>query len=137
MLESRHMRSRHKKYLIPSAFPPLERLKAGIAGRHGPLEPGKSDKTLNSTHLGLTCKDGILRSSESEKEILQGPTAGERIVGFIYFPRLLVQRGVFNKFPDVFGQAFEIVVDSWKFTMLLLYILWDDWPIFMISASNK
>ena len=26
---------------------------------------------------------------------------------------------------------------SWKFTMLLLYILWDDWPIFMISASNE
>ena len=21
--------------------------------------------------------------------------------------------------------------------MLLLYILWDDWPIFMISASNE
>ena len=29
------------------------------------------------------------------------------------------------------------VVDSSKFTMLLLHILWDDWPIFMISASNK
>ena len=37
----------------------------------------------------------------------------------------------FNKFPDFF------VVDSWKFTMLLLYILWDDWPIFMISRSNE
>ena len=43
----------------------------------------------------------------------------------------------FNKFPDFFVQAFKIVVDSWKFTMLLLYILWDDWPIFMISASNE
>ena len=30
-----------------------------------------------------------------------------------------------------------VVVDSWKFNMLLLYILWDDWPIFMISASNE
>ena len=28
------------------------------------------------------------------------------------------------------AQAFKIVVDSWKFSMLLLYILWDDWPIF-------
>ena len=45
--------------------------------------------------------------------------------------------GSFNKFPDFFGQAFKIVVDSWKFSMLLLYILWDDWPIFMISASNE
>ena len=34
--------------------------------------------------------------------------------------------GAFNKFPD-----------SWKFSMLLLYILWDDWPIFMISGSNE
>ena len=43
----------------------------------------------------------------------------------------------FNKFPDFFVQAFKIVVDSWKFSMLLLYILWDDWPIFMISGSNE
>ena len=40
-------------------------------------------------------------------------------------------------FQTFFVQAFKIVVDSWKFTMLLLYILWDDWPIFMISASNE
>ena len=44
--------------------------------------------------------------------------------------------GVFNKFPDFFVQAFKVGVDSWKFTMLLLYILRDDWPIFMISRSN-
>ena len=36
-----------------------------------------------------------------------------------------------------FVWAFKIIVDSWKFTMLLLYILWDDWPIFMISGSNE
>ena len=46
-------------------------------------------------------------------------------------------RGAFNKFPDFFVQAFKIVVDSWKFSMLLLYILWDDRPIFRISASNE
>ena len=40
-------------------------------------------------------------------------------------------------FQTVFVLAFKIVVDSWKFSMLLLYILWDDWPIFMISASNE
>ena len=45
--------------------------------------------------------------------------------------------GVFNKFTNFFVQAFKIVIDSWKFSMLLLYILWDDWPIFMISGSNK
>ena len=38
---------------------------------------------------------------------------------------------------DFFVQAFRIVVDSWKFSMLLLYILWDNWPIFMISGSNE
>ena len=34
-------------------------------------------------------------------------------------------------------QAFEIVVDSWKVSMLLLYILWDDRLIFMISGWSK
>ena len=45
-------------------------------------------------------------------------------------------RGAFNMFPDFFVQAFKIVVDSWKSSMLLLYILWNDWPI-MISGSNE
>ena len=36
-----------------------------------------------------------------------------------------------------FVQAFKIVVDSCKFSILLLYILWDDRPIFMISDSNE
>ena len=46
--------------------------------------------------------------------------------------------GAFTMIPDFFFvQASRIVVDSWKFTMLLLYILWDDWPILMISASNE
>ena len=40
-------------------------------------------------------------------------------------------------FQTFFVRAFKIVVDSWKFTMLLLYILWDDWLIFMISGSNE
>ena len=43
----------------------------------------------------------------------------------------------FNKFPDFFVQAFTIVVHSWKFSILLLYILWDDWPIFIIPGSNE
>ena len=37
----------------------------------------------------------------------------------------------------IFVQAFKIVVDSWKFSMLLIYILWDDWHIFMISGLNE
>ena len=45
--------------------------------------------------------------------------------------------GASDKFPDFFVQAFKFVVDSWKFIMLLLYILWDDWPIFRISGSNE
>ena len=40
-------------------------------------------------------------------------------------------------FPDFFVQAFKIVVESWKYSMLWLYILWDNWPIFMISGSNE
>ena len=40
-------------------------------------------------------------------------------------------------FQTFFLWAFKIIVDSWKFNMLLLYIIWDDWPIFMISSSNE
>ena len=40
-------------------------------------------------------------------------------------------------FQTFFVRAFKIVVASWKFSSLLLYILWDDWPIFMISGSNE
>ena len=46
-------------------------------------------------------------------------------------------RGAFNKFPDFFVQAFKIVVNSLEFAMLLLYILWDECPIFMIAGSNE
>ena len=53
------------------------------------------------------------------------------------FPLHKHLRGEFNKFPDFFVQEFNIVIDSWKFSMLLLYILWDDCPIFMISGSNE
>ena len=45
--------------------------------------------------------------------------------------------GAFNKFPDFFFVLAFKIVDSWKFTILLLYILWDDWPIFMISDLNE
>ena len=40
-------------------------------------------------------------------------------------------------FQTFFVQAFKIVLNSWQFSMLLLYILWDDWQIFMISTSNE
>ena len=40
-------------------------------------------------------------------------------------------------FQTFFVQAFRIVVDPWIFSMLLLYILWDDRPILMISGSNE
>ena len=45
--------------------------------------------------------------------------------------------GALNMFPDFFVQAFKSVVDFWNFNMLLLYILWDDGPIFMISDLNE
>ena len=40
-------------------------------------------------------------------------------------------------FQTFFIWAFKIVINSWKFSILLLYILWDDWPIFMTSDSNE
>ena len=40
-------------------------------------------------------------------------------------------------FQTFFVQVFKIVVDSWKFSTLLRYFLWNDWPIFIISRSNE
>ena len=39
-------------------------------------------------------------------------------------------------FQTFFVWAFKIVVDPWTFSMILLHILWDDWPIFSISGTN-
>ena len=36
---------------------------------------------------------------------------------------MIYVRGAFNSFPDFIVQTIEIDVDSWKFIMLLLYIL--------------
>ena len=39
-------------------------------------------------------------------------------------------RGEINKFPGFFCTGIKIVPDSWKYSMLLLHIIWDYWPIF-------
>ena len=36
-----------------------------------------------------------------------------------------------------FGQALKILVEFWKFSILLLYILRDDWPTVMISGLQQ
>ena len=57
-----------------------------------------------------------------------------RVSEHFFFIKYVVSSLSFQAF---FVQAFLIVVDSWKFTTLLLYILWNDWLIFMISGSNE
>ena len=55
---------------------------------------------------------------------------------WVFEESLIHVRGAFNKFPYFFVWAFKIIVDFWKFAMLLLYILWDDWPIFYVISSK-
>ena len=50
---------------------------------------------------------------------------------------LLTYVGYSISFHTFFVQTFKIVVHSWKFSMLLLYILWDDRSISMISRLNE
>ena len=42
-------------------------------------------------------------------------------------------RVAYDKFPDFFRTG----ILNCKFSMLLLYILWDDWPTFRISDSKE
>ena len=52
---------------------------------------------------------------------------------------ILYPKGVYEgnsiSFLTFFIQAFKIVVDSWKFSVLLLYILWDDWQILGLNEQ--
>ena len=57
----------------------------------------------------------------------------EKLIMSIYI-YIYIYEGHTISFQNFFLQAFKIVVDSWKFTMLLLYIFWD---VFMISGSNE
>ena len=56
---------------------------------------------------------------------------------YIYIYIYIYIHGASISFQTLFVHAFKIVVDSWKFSRLLLYILWNDRPIFMISGSNE
>ena len=55
---------------------------------------------------------------------------------FMYIYIYTYIHGAFNKFPDFLAQAFKLSY-TWIFNVLMLYILWDYWPIFMISGSNE
>ena len=55
---------------------------------------------------------------------------------YIYIYIYIYERHTIG-FQTFFVGAFTFVIDSGKFSMLLLYILWDGWPIFMISGSNQ
>ena len=72
----------------------------------------------------------------SKKKKKKSSTADMITLHEFFSPPMYIQ-GPFNKFPDFFVQAFKIVVHYWKFSMLLLYILSNDWPTFMISRSNE
>ena len=58
---------------------------------------------------------------------------GWRVLPVIFYHTWCVQKGS----RHFFVQVFRIDVGSWKFNMLLLYILWDGWPIFMILGSKE
>ena len=60
---------------------------------------------------------------------------------YVYIYIYIYICGFFNKFPDFFVQAFRIVVESWKFSTLLMRWLTNfimRWLTnFMISGSNE
>ena len=56
---------------------------------------------------------------------------------YIYIYIYIYTRVHTISFQNFFVWAFKIVVDSWEFSILLLYMLWNDWPILMISGLNE
>ena len=59
------------------------------------------------------------------------------IILFSIFLHIYIYEVHTISYRTFFVWAFKIAVDSRKFSILLLYILWDDRPIFMISGSNQ
>ena len=82
-------------------------------------------RALQDTRLG--CLTPLQRCNRC---ILLPQPTGQYIYIYIYVVHSI-------RFQTFFVQTFKIFGDSWKFTMLLLYILWDDWSIFIISGSNE
>ena len=56
---------------------------------------------------------------------------------FLTYIYIYIYMGPSISFQDFFGKVFKIGVESGKFSMLLLYVLLDDCPIFIISGLNE
>ena len=80
-----------------------------------------------STFVGFKCQSHPC----IKIEVLLSNLYAMGIRRFILSLKVLILKRLF------FVWAFKIVGDSWKFSMLLLYILWDDWSIFKISRSKE
>ena len=88
-----------------------------------------------SCHQHCSCKLTMLHiTSTSRMENISLSSLDFKTFVTFYVCTYMVHSISFQVF---FVQAFKIVVDSWKFSILLLYTLWDNWPIFMISGSNE
>ena len=97
--------------------------------------PGRNGKYVIRTPQGF-------RTGASPPDIVSCSTQDiwaqdELVYIYIYIYIYICMYVVHSISFQFFSQAFKIVIDSWKFNMLLLYIFWDDWPIFMISGSNE
>ena len=97
---------------------------------------GKGNLKRETESLLIATQNNIIRTNYVKEKIHKTQQNSKCSLCRDRHETIVHIRGAFKRFPDFFVQAFKIVVDSWQFSMLLLYILWDDWPIFMISGSN-
>ena len=96
---------------------------------YGQLPPiSQSVKVIRTRH-GCYC---WLSKDEHESDVFQWTSTYEHIGVDQPVKRYL---GHSISFQTFLVHAFKIVVDSWKFTMLLLYFLWDDRPILWFKST--
>ena len=92
------------------------------------------NSVLKYSPRAISSMDGMNTNREShsksgltwklKKKRSNSPLARAHLcIVFRMISRTLNMCGAFNKFPDLFVQVFKIVIDSLKFSMLLLYIL--------------
>ena len=97
---------------------------------YGRVKAGRPARTyIQQLCENTGCSPGDLPEAIDDREKWRERVRDIRTCGMTWWCLQQVSR--------LFGTGIYNVVDSLKLSMLLLYIIWDDWPIFMISGSNE
>ena len=93
-------------------------------------------KTIVKVDKKRTSTNGPVNKKTNDDAFVFAPQGWRRQTVCLKKKMKMTYEVITISFQTFFVWVFKIVVDSWKFSILLLYILWDDRPIFMIQMNS-